>query len=328
VKRRAFIAALGGAAAWPMVARAQEPGLVRRIGVLMGTPENDAEGASRVAAFRQGLRALNWTEGNNISLQIRWGAADAERIQAFATELVGLAPDCILGTNTPTMRALKLATETIPIVFAGLSDPIGDGMVASLSKPGGNITGFASFDSAMSGKWLQLLKEMSPGVVRVALIYNPDTAPSSIFLPAFDVSAASVGVTLNRTMVRDLAGIDEAIVGLGRETGGGIVVMPDVFTSRYRAQIIELVARQRLPAIYPLGFWATGGGLMSYGPDFNDMYMRSASYIDRILRGDKPADLPVQNPTQIDMIINLKTARAIGLTVPPSLLARAGEVIE
>jgi putative tryptophan/tyrosine transport system substrate-binding protein len=329
VGRRQFISALGGTVvAWPLAARAQQTSRMRRIGVLMGQAESDPEGQARVAAFRLGLQELRWTEGNNVHTDIRWGAGDATRIKTFVAELVNLTPDVILGVNTPVVRALKQATQTIPIVFAALSDPIGDGIVTSLSKPGGNITGFSGFDPAIAGKWLQLLKEISPGIVRVAVIFNPDTAPDSIFWPALEAAAPLVGVTLIRATVRDPAAIESAIAAVASTPGGGLVVMPDIFTALHRAVIIASAARHRLPAVYPFRYHIVDGGLISYGPDYIEQFRRAASYIDRILKGEKPSDLPVQAPTKFEFVINRKTAKALAIDIPPLMLANADEVIE
>jgi putative ABC transport system substrate-binding protein len=329
MKRRQFIGLVSGAAfAWPLSARAQQPEQIRRIGVLMGTAEGDPEGQARVAAFRQALQELKWTEGNNVRIDIFWAAGNAARASAFAAELVKLAPDVILGTATPTMRALRQATQTIPIVFAGLADPIGDGIVKSLSKPGGNITGFSSFDAAIAGKWLQLLKEMSPGSTRATVMFNPDTSPHSIFWPALEAAAPSAGMTLIRATVHDAGAIEDAIRALAGDPGNCLVVAPDSFTSSHRALVIMHAARHRVPAVYPIRYFTVDGGLMSYGSDFVDQYRHAASYVDRILKGEKPADLPVQTPNKFEFVINLKTAEALGISVPLALLARADEVIE
>jgi putative ABC transport system substrate-binding protein len=328
VKRRQFICLVGGVAALPIAARAQQPLAFKRIGVLFGLAESDPEAQSRLAAFREGLRDLKWTEGTNVQIDVRWGNGDAAQVRSFASELVELAPDVILGVNTAPVRALKQATRTLPIVFTGLSDPIGDGIVTNLSKPDGNFTGFSSFDPALAGKWLQLLKEISPAIVRTAVIYNPDTAPHSIFLPALDAAAPSLGIALVRTTVRDAAEIENSIAAMAREPDGSVAVMPDIFTATNRATIIAAVARRRLPAIYPIRYHVLDGGLISYGPDFIDLHRQAASYVDRILKGARPADLPVQTPTKFELVVNLKTSKALGIIIPPTLLARADEVIE
>jgi putative ABC transport system substrate-binding protein len=326
MQRREFIAVLGGAAAWPIAARAQQPGS-KRIAVLMGTAE-ESDGKARLAAFQQGLHDLNWVENRNVSFAVRWGAGNAARTTALAAELVGLAPDVILATNTPTARALKQATDKIPIVFAGLADPIADGIVDSLSNPHGNITGFTSFNAEIAGKWLQLLKEISPAIQRVVVIYNPDTAPYAIFLPVMEIVAPQLAVTLSRAPVRDAAAIESAIDGLGSAPGIALLIMPDVFTFLHREAIFRLAIGGHFPTMCPLRPFAAAGGLISYGSDFVTLMRQAAPYVDRILRGEKPASLPVQEPTAYELIINLKTAKALGLEVPPTLLARADEVIE
>ncbi len=328
MRRRALTALLGGAVAAPLVAWAQQQGAPRRIGVLMGVAAGDLEWQARLEAFRKGMRELGWLEGANIRFDIRWAAGDAARAMVLAKELASAGPEAILGTSTPTMRALKQATQTIAIVFAGLSDPVGDGIVASLSRPGGNITGFSSFEPAIAGKWLQLLKEVSPAITRVGVIFNPDTAPHQLFWPALAEAAPSLAVTLIPTTVREATAIDAALAALGSVPGTGLVVMPDIFTALHRRLLRESVARHRVPTVYPVRYHAVEGGLMSYGSDFVDQFHRAASYVDRILKGAKPADLPVQIPSKFEFVINLKTAKALGLDIPAILLAGADEVIE
>jgi ABC-type uncharacterized transport system substrate-binding protein len=328
MKRRAFIAGLGGAAAaWPVGARGQQTESMKRLAVLMGGVDSPNYQAY-IAAFRQGLVNAKWLEGRNLHVDVYWGNSDAARIDAYAVKLVSLAPDLILATNTPTARALKRATETIPIVFAGLSDPIGDGIVASLSKPGGNITGFTSFNAPIAGKWLELLKEASLGTERAGVIFNPKTSPHAIFLPAMEAIAPQVGITLSQMPVSDQAAIETVIGKLSGEPGSGLVVLPDIFMTLHSELTFALAARGRLPTVAPLRSFANAGGLLSYGSNFADLFREAAQYVDRILRGEKPRDLPVQDPTRYELVINLKTAKAIGLTVPPTILARADEVIE
>ena len=327
MKRRAFMGLVGGAASWPLVGRAQQPARQKRVGILMGTAD-DAEGQARLTAFRRGLQDLNWIEGRNIRLDVRWAGGDVARTRAYATELVGLAPDLILATNTQPARSLKQATQTIPIVFSALADPVADGIVANLSNPQGNITGFTSFNAAIAGKWLQLLKEIAPSTDRVVVIYNPDTAPYRIFLPVMEAVAPQLAITLDHAEVSDKGAIESAIQAAAGAPGRALMIMPDVFTALHRLMIFELAIKGRLPAACPLHQYTMAGGLVSYGSNFVDLMRQAAPYVDRILRGEKPRDLPVQEPTQYELIINLKTAKALGLTVPPTLLARADEVIE
>ncbi|MBL8698118.1 MAG: ABC transporter substrate-binding protein [Alphaproteobacteria bacterium] len=328
MKRRPFMALVGGAIASPHVARAQQQGAPRRIGALLGPSESDRAGQERFEAFRKGLRELGWMEGANIRLDVRWGAGDAARALTLARALVDSGPDVILGTSTPPMRALRQTTQTIPIVFAGVADPVGDGLVASLSRPGGNVTGFSSFEPAIAGKWLQILKQISPDVTRVGAIFNPDTAPHQLFMPALGQAASALGVTLVPATVREPPAIDPAIAALRRVPGTGMVVMPDSFTSRHRALLIEAATRHRAPTVYALRSFPDEGGLVSYGSDFADQHHRAATYVDRILKGTKPADLPVQVPAKFELVVNLKTAKALGLDMPPALTAAADEVIE
>jgi putative ABC transport system substrate-binding protein len=330
MKRRAFIGLLGGAAAaWPLAARAQQPGGMRRIGVLMAYAESDSEGQAWVAAFREGLQKLGWTEGRNIRIDIRWGALDAESMQRFAKELVALQPDLILSQNTPTTVALLQQTRTIPIIFANVADPVGSGFVASFPRPGGNVTGFINVEPTVAGKWLELLKEIAPRVNRVALLFNPATAPHfEYWLNPFKAAAASFGVEPIVAPVRDMSELESVVAAQAREPNGGLIVMPDSFTNVHRAEIISLAARYRLPAVYGYRFFADLGGLLSYGNHPPDNFRRAATYADRILKGAKPGELAVQAPVKFELVINLKTARALGLDVPLSLQQRADEVIE
>jgi putative ABC transport system substrate-binding protein len=330
MKRREFITLISGAAAtWPSAARAQQPERVRRIGVLMVDAESDPEGQSRAKAISDGLKQLGWAEGSNIKIVYRWAAGDADLIRTFAKELVELQLDVILARSTPATAALKAETRTIPIVFTTVSDPIGSGFVANLAHPGGNITGFTNFESTIIGKWLGLLKEIAPSITRVGAMYNPETAPyAAYYVRLLEVAAKSFSVEPVSVVVHNDVDIERVIAALASESNSGLIILPDAFTGTHRKQIIEQAARHHVPAVYPYGFIAVEGGLMSYGIDVTDLYQRAASYVDRIFRGTKPSDLPVQQPTKFELIINLKTAKALGLTVPPTLLTRADEVIE
>jgi len=325
VRRRQFIKLLGGAAVWPLAARAQQP---RHIGVLTPFNERDPEVRSRVSAFQEALREAGWVEGRNIRIDYRWAAGDLDRIRAYAAEIVGLAPEAILGASTPVLAALRKETQTIPIVFTGVSDPVGVGFVASLARPGGNLTGFANFEPEMGGKWLQELKEVAPSVRRVAFIVNRQNASWASLFRAIEAVAPTFGVDATAVDGRDATEIERSITAFGGPSNGGLIVQPDGITSAHRQLIIDLAAKHGLPAVYPFRFFATDGGLMAYGVNVVDQFRRAASYIDRILRGAKPADLPVQAPTKFELVINLKTAKALGLKIPESLLARADEVIE
>jgi putative ABC transport system substrate-binding protein len=328
-RRRKFIALLGGlAAAWPIAASAQQRERMRRIGVLMGVAD-DREGQARVTALKQGLQELGWTDGRNIQIETRFGGADAGRIRAHAAELVALAPDVIVSNTTPVIRALRQATSSIPIVMAGANEPVEQGFVSSLAHPGGNITGFSFIDFQMVGKWLEMLKEAAPGVARAALMFNPDTVPHYyVYLHSFEAEPRSIAVEVTAAPVRDTAEIERALAKLGREPGGGLIVAPDPFTIVHHQLLIRLAQQHRLPAIYASRTYVAQGALMSYGPDPYDMFQRAASYVDRILKGAKPADLPVQQPTKFELAINLTTAKALGLQIPDKLLALANEVIE
>jgi putative ABC transport system substrate-binding protein len=328
MRRREFIAGLG-AAAWPFAARAQQRERMRRIGVLMPYDENDPEGKRRLSAFTQALADLGWTDGRNVRMELRWGGDDTNRMRALARELVGLQPEIIVTIgSTPAAIALQRETRTIPIVFAGLADPVASGIVPRLDRPGGNITGFVIFEASLGGKWLELLSEIAPSLKRAAIMFNPDTAPVSAYMPSFETAARSLKVEPIIAPVHSDVEIETAIKALGREPRGGLVVMPDLFTLVHRAPIVSGAARNNVPAVFYGSNFAKDGGLLSYGPDPIDLFRRAATYVDRILRGARPAELPVQLPTRFEMAVNLKTAKSLGLTVPPSILLRADEVIE
>ncbi len=328
--RRDFITLLGGAAIWPVAASGQQGEPMRRIGVLMAVPENDREYQAFLAAFQEGLQKLGWTEDRNIRIDARWAPpGDAEARQRFAKELVALEPDLILSHATPTTAALLQQTRTIPIVFATVSDPVGSGFVASFPRPGGNVTGFTNIEPTMASKWLELLKEIAPRVARVAFLFNPATAPyAEYYLNPFKAAAPSFAVEAIAAPVGDRSELESVVAALARELNDGLVVMTDSFTSVHRVEIIALAARYRLPAVYPFRFFAELGGLLSYGVDLPDNFRRAASYVDRILKGAKPSELPVQAPVKFELVINLKTAKALAIDVPASLQQRADEVIE
>jgi putative ABC transport system substrate-binding protein len=328
INRRETITLLGGAAAWPLAARAQQGDRVRRIGVLMPGNENDSAFKPRLSAFTQALADAGWTDGRNVRMDLRWTGDDTNRIRALAKELVGLQPDIIFASTTPVIAAVQRETRTIPIVFAGVGDPVAQHFVARLDRPSGNTTGFAILEASLGGKWLQLLSEIAPGLKRAAIMFNPDTAPVSIFMPSLETAARSLKVVLITAPVHGDVEIETAITALGREPGGGLVVMPDIFTTAHRAPIISAAARNNVPAVYSLPDFARDGGLLSYATDQVDLFRRAATYVDRILRGEKPGDLPVQLPTKLEMAVNLKTAKALGLAVPPSIRLLADEVIE
>jgi putative ABC transport system substrate-binding protein len=330
MRRREFITLLGGAAAaWPLAAHAQQLEPMRRVGVLMGFPESDSQAQSYIAAFRDGFQKLGWTDGRNVRINTRWPAFDAELRQRFAKELIALQPDLILSHTTPTTAALLQQTRTIPIVFATVSDPVGSGFVVSLARPGGNVTGFTLIEPTMAAKWVELLKEIAPRVNRVAMLFNPATATyADYFLKPFKAAAPSFAVAAIAAPVRDMSELESVVAAQTREPNGGLIVMPDSFTDAHRVEIISLVARYHLPAVYAYRFFAERGGLLSYGADLRDNFRRAADYVDRVLKGEKPADLPVQAPTKFDLVINLKTAKTLGLNVPNTLIGRADEVIE
>jgi putative tryptophan/tyrosine transport system substrate-binding protein len=333
MRRREFITLLGGAAAalvsWPLVAGAQQRERMRRIGMLMHLAADDLEGQARIAAFLQGLQERGWSVGRNVRIDYRWAVGDAERSRKYAAELVALAPDAILAAGGAVVAPLLQATRTVPIVFVQTPDPVGAGFVASLARPGGNATGFSIFEFGISGKWLELLKEIAPRVTRAAVVRDLALAAGSGQLGAIQSVAPSFGVELSPIDVRGADEIEHAITAFARSsTNSGLIVTGSALATVHRDLIIALAARHRLPAVYPVRVFATGGGLISYGPDSIDPYRQAAGYVDRILRGEKPADLPVQTPTKYELVINLKTAKALGLEVPPTLLARADEVIE
>jgi putative ABC transport system substrate-binding protein len=328
MQRREFISLLGGVAAgWSFSARAQQNEPVRRIGVLMTTAD-DREGQRRLNAFREGLEKRGWSEGKNIRIEVNWSVSDPERARSVVNEVIGRAPDLILTSGTSATTALHQARAAIPVVFTVVSEPIEQGFVQSLAHPGGNITGFTNLEPSLGGKWIELLKEIAPKVTRVAIIFNPQTAPAAIIRSrSADEAAEKLAIELVRSPVRDPAEIESAITRLRRQTDG-FIVLPDTFLNIHRKTIVELASRYQLPAIYPSSYLVAEGGLASYGIDLADSFRQAAVYVDRIFHGEKPADLPVQQPTKFDLAINLKTAKALGLAVPPALLARVDEVVE
>jgi putative ABC transport system substrate-binding protein len=328
LRRRDFIAGLGGAAAWPLAARAQQGDRVRRIGVLMPWEENDPRGTSILSAFTQALSGLGWTDGRNVRMELRWGGGDINRMRASALELVSLQPDIILTSSTPATVAVPRQTPTIPIVFASGTDPVANGIVARVNQPGRNITGFATLEATLAGKWLELLSEIAPGLKRAAIMFNPEISLVSSFMPSFVTAARSLKLEPIMAPVHSDGEIETGITALGREPGGGLVVLSGGFIRTHRAAVILAAARNNAPAVYVESFYARDGGLLSYGPDRVDTFRRAATYVDRILRGEKPGDLPVQFPTKFEMAVNRKTATALGLAIPPSILLRADEVIE
>jgi putative ABC transport system substrate-binding protein len=328
MKRREFITLLGGAAAWPLAARAQQLERTRRIGVLIQVAEGDPQARIEIAAFLRALQELGWSEGRNLRVDTRWGGGDADRIRKYAAELVALAPEVVLALGGTVVGTLQQASGTVPIVFVNVTDPVGRGYVASLAQPVGNATGFTSFEFGMGGKWLEALKEIAPRVTRAAVLRDPAITAGIGYLAAIHALAPSIGVQVIPVDVRTTSELERAVAAFARTPMGGLIVTADPAAIVHREAIITLAARHRLPAIYPYRFFVTSGGLISYGLDNIEQYRLAAGYVDRILKGEKPSDLPVQAPTKYDLVINLKTAKALGLDVPPTLLARADEVIE
>jgi putative tryptophan/tyrosine transport system substrate-binding protein len=331
VRRRHFLKLLGSAVTWPLISHAQQPDRARLIGVLMSVEESDPEGKAELFRFKQGLAESGWTDGRNLRMEVRWGGGDVDRTQTFAKELVALRPDVILAEGTPGTAAVQRETRTIPVVFVIVADPVGPGFVAGLSHPGGNITGFINSEAAIGAKMLELLREIAPAVKRIALIFNPDTAPGrgSYYLRDFEAAARSSNLRSIAAEARSDADIESVVTSLGGEPRGGLVVTPDYFMFNHTEQIVQQAARNNVPTVFP---WKSvvvkQDGLLSYGPDLVDIVRRSVPYVDKILRGAKPADLPVQVPVKFEMAVNVKTAKALGLAVPPSILLRADEVLE
>ena len=326
MKRREFITLIAGAAAWPLAARAQQPDRVRRIGVLMGIAD-DFEGQARIAVFRQALQALGWSEGRNAQFIYRWSGGDVAHARQFAKELVDLRSDVILANSTPIAAAVRETTRTTPTVFVQVSDPVGAGVVQSLTRPGGNLTGFTNFDPSTAGKWLELLKLLAPSITRVAYLFNPNTAPL-LYAKAVETAAPLLSLKSIPAAVHNAVEIERALEQIAREPDSALVVLPDLFNATNRQSIIALGDRYRLPAVYPFRYFAASGGLISYGTELLDTYRQAAAYVDRLLKGERPSDLSVQQPTKFELVINLKTAKALGLTVPNTLLVAADEVIE
>jgi putative ABC transport system substrate-binding protein len=327
--RREFVTMLGGAAAWPMAARAQQPQRVRRVGALSQFAEHDTEGQKRIAPFRETLQKLGWRLGANLQIDYRWDVSSPERAQIAAAEILSAAPDVILANGTNALRAIQQATRTVPVVFTTVIEPIGQGFVANLAHPGGNITGFSYLDASIGGKWLNILKDMAPQITRVACMFNPQRGPYSVGISYFAQEAAQrLAVQYAAAPIFERQEIEPVVTNLGRDRGGGLIVSPDAFTVIHRDLIIELAARYKLPAVYSERIFVTAGGLISYGADYVDHFRQAGSYVARILRGEKAGDLPVQQPSKFQLIVNVKTAKALGLDVPPTLLATADEVIE
>jgi ABC-type uncharacterized transport system substrate-binding protein len=327
IERRKFLATLGGAAAWPLAARAQQTGRLRRIAILVGATENDPEAPSSLEAFRQTLNQLGWKEGVSVRIDTRWGYGDPDRMGAYAKELIGIGPDVAVADSTPATLALQRESRTTPIIFIQAGNPVGSGLVANLARPGGNLTGFTNYVPSMGGKWLELLTEVAPRLARVAALFNPKTHTGQ-YWDVLQAATQSLGVTFGKAAVEDDGGIARALEALAGEPAGGLIVMPDSFTMSHRETIVALAARHRVPTVYPFRVFPAQGGLMSYGMNRVGVYRDAASYVDRVLRGEKPGDLPVQAPTKYELVINLRTAKALGLEIPSSVLARADEVIE
>jgi putative ABC transport system substrate-binding protein len=330
MRRREFIKVIVGsaAAAWPLVARAQQPDWMRRIGVLMNRAADDPEGQARLAVFQQALQQLGWSDGRNMRIDTRWGEDDVDRERRAAAELVALAPDIILASGTLSVAALQHVSRTLPIVFAAVTDPVGAGFVDSLARPGGNATGFMIYEYSLGGKWLELLKQIAPSVTRAAVLRDPANPAGIAMFGAIRATAQSLGVEVSPVSTLNAGEIERGVAAFARSPNGGLIVTPHASVSVHRALIVTLAARHKLPAVYPFRYHATGGGLMSYGPNTTDLFRLAAGYVDRILKGEKPADLPVQTPTKYDLVINLRTAKALGLNVPNTLIGRADEVIE
>jgi putative ABC transport system substrate-binding protein len=329
IRRRELITLLGGAAAaWPLAARAQQSDRIRRIGVLTSQTANDPEGQARLAAFLQGLQELGWSVGRNLRIDVRWTGGNPDETRKYAAELVALAPDVIQSNGTPAATMLLQATRAVPIVFTVVADPVAAGLVDSLARPGGNITGFMNFEFAMGAKWLELLKEIASGTTRAAVLRDAASSVGIGTFAAIQTAAPSLGMEVSPVNVRDVGEIERAVAVFARSGNDGLIVTGSPLAVLHRDLIVTLAARYRLPAVYPNRLFVSGGGLICYGPDFLDQQRRSAGYVDRILKGEKPADLPVQAPTKYELVVNLKTAKALGLEVPPTLLARADEVIE
>jgi ABC-type uncharacterized transport system substrate-binding protein len=327
-KRRDFITLLGGAAAWPLAARAQQSGRMRRVGVLMNFTADDTDAQTRIGAFLQALQQLGWTIGRNVRIETRWSGGKSDDVRRYAAELVALAPDVILAHGTSTVRPLLQATRTVPIVFPVVGDSVAGGLVDSLARPGGNVTGFISWEFNFSGKWLELLKQIAPDVTRVAVLQDPTQGAGSSQFAAIQAVAPSLRVEVTPVNLRDPPEVERAVADFARTSNGGLIVTGNPLSNVHSKLIITLAARHKLPAVYYERSFAAAGGLISYGSDYIDQYRRAAGYVDRILKGEKPADLPVQAPTKYELVINLATAKALGLTVPDTLLARADEVIE